>query len=386
MFNFDPYSREVDVDPFPLYKTLRDEYPCYWSELGDCWVLTRHDDIVKAVMNWEVFSSGQGNMLDDLPERAGSTLGTTDPPRHDRLRILVQAAFMKRSVDYLVQPIKDLANEAIDKFIDRGSCEFITEFSSPVTVGVLSHLLGMPREDQLEIRKNIILTLTTDPETRQKTAANIAGFEWLKKYTLKLLDEHKKNPKDDLLTRLIEAQVDGDKLLDKEIHMTSLTLIMAGVESASSFMTMLALNLDSHPQQKADLLKKPELINNAIDESLRFNTTAQRFRRTLTVDHELHGQTMRAGDKVIMCFGAAGRDDRQHDNPDIYDIHRKAEKHLGLGAGKHFCLGNMVAKLMVEHAMTIFYERLPGAKRTDSELAWITSTTFRSPVETHYEF
>ncbi|MBT5559526.1 MAG: cytochrome P450 [Proteobacteria bacterium] len=385
MFSFDPYSREVDVDPYPLYKILRDQYPCYWSEPGDCWVLTRHNDIVEAVMNWEVFSSGKGNMLDDLPERAGSTLGTTDPPRHDRLRVLVQAAFMKRSLDYLIQPIKDLANEAIDKFIDRGEFEFITEFSSPVTVGVLSHLLGMPRKDQLEIRRNIVLTLTTDPETRQKTAANLAGFEWLKKYTLNLLDEHKRSPKEDLLTRLIEAEVEGDKLRDQEIHMTSLTLIMAGVESASSFMTMLALNLDDHAQQKAAVIKEPELINNAIEESLRFNTTAQRFRRTLTVDHELHGQAMRAGDKVIMCYGAAGRDERQHSNPDTYDIHRKPEKHLGLGAGKHFCLGNLVAKLMVEHAMTVFYERMPEVKRKKEELEWITSTTFRSPVSTHYE-
>ncbi|MDG2088292.1 MAG: cytochrome P450 [Arenicellaceae bacterium] len=386
MFSFDPYSREVDVDPYPLYKILRDQYPCYWSEPGDCWVLTRHTDIVEAVMNWQVFSSGKGNMLDDLPERVGSTLGTTDPPRHDRLRVLVHAAFMKRSLDYLNQPIKNLANEAIDKFIDRGEFEFITEFSSPVTVGVLSYLLGMPREDQLEIRKNIVLTLTADPETRQKTAANLVGFEWLKEYTLNLLDEHKRSPKDDLLTSLIEAEVEGDKLRDQEIHMTALTLIMAGVESASSFMTMLALNLDDYPQQKIAVIKQPELINNAIDESLRFNTTAQRFRRTLMVDHELHGQTMRAGDKVIMCYGAAGRDERQHTNPDIYDIHRKPEKHLGLGAGKHFCLGNVVAKLMVEQAMTVFYERIPSAKRTQNELEWITSTTFRSPVRSYFEF
>ena len=386
MFSFDPYSREVDVDPYPLYKILRDQYPCYWSELGDCWVLTRHDDIVEAVMNWEVFSSGKGNLLDDLPGRAGSTLGTTDPPRHDRLRALVQTAFMKRSLNYLIEPIKDLANESIDKFIDRGEFEFITEFSSPVTVGVLSQLLGMPRKDQLEIRKNIILTLTTDPETRQKTVANLAGFEWLKKYTLNMLDEHKSKPKEDLLTRLIDAEIEGDKLRDQEIHMTSLTLIMAGVESASSFMTMLALNLDDHPQQKAAVIEEPDLIDSAIEESLRFNTTAQRFRRTLTVDHELHGQTMRAGDKVIMCYGAAGRDERQHSNPDKYDIHRKPKKHLGLGAGKHFCLGNTVAKLMVEHAMTVFYERIPSAKRTQDELEWITSTTFRSPVSSYFEF
>jgi len=291
MFVFDPYSREVDIDPYPLYKTLRDEYPCYWSEPGDCWVLTRYEDLYNAARNWEVFSSAKGNMLDDLPERAGSTLGTTDPPRHDRLRALVQYAFSRRGLDYMVAPIKEITNQVIDKFIDSGEFEFVNDFSSPVTVGVLSMLLGMPIEDKEVLRRNIVSILSTDPETRQKTPESLASFEWLKSYTGELLEKHKVDKPDDLLTRLLEAEIDGDKLLDREVQMTSLTLIMAGVESASSFMTMLALNLSDNPKAKALLDEDKSLYANAIEESLRYNTTSQLFLRTLTCEFDLQGKT-----------------------------------------------------------------------------------------------
>lgn len=387
MFVFDPYSREVDIDPYPLYKTLRDDFPCYWSEPGDCWVLTRYEDIYNAGRNWEVFSSAKGNMLDDIPERAGSTLGTTDPPRHDRLRSLVQYAFTKRSLDYLVEPIKAITNQVIDQFIDNGELEFINDFSSPVTVGVLSILIGMPMEDQEVLRKNIVSILSTDPETRQKTAESMASFEWLKNYTGELLEKHKLERPDDLLTRLLEAEIDGDKLLDREIQMTSLTLIMAGVESASSFMTMLALNLSDHPDSRARVMADHSLFANAIEESLRYNTTAQRFRRTLACDFELHGQKMKAGDKVILCYGSGGRDERKHENADKYDIDRpNAREHTGMGGGKHMCLGSSLAKLMVETAMAELFCRLPKLERKAEKLDWIASTTFRSPTAVRYFF
>lgn len=385
MFVFDPYSRAVDIDPYPLYKTLRDEHPCYWSEPGDCWVISRYDDIYSSVRNWEVFSSAKGNMLDDIPERAGSTLGTTDPPRHDRLRALVQYAFAKRGLDYLLEPIREITNRVIDQFVENDEFEFVGEFSSPVTVGVLSILIGMPMEDQEVLRKNIVSILSTDPDTRQKTNESMASFEWLKQYTGDLLERHKVERPDDLLTRLLEAEIDGDKLLDREVQMTSLTLIMAGVESASSFMTMLALNLSDHPDTRSRVLADHSLIASAIEESLRFNTTAQRFRRTLTRDHELHGQQMKAGDKVIFCFGSGGRDERKHNNPDTYDIDRlNAREHTGMGGGKHMCLGSPLAKLMVETAMSELFRRLPHMERKDEELDWIASTTFRSPTAVRY--
>jgi len=386
MFTFNPYSREIDGNPFPYYQTLRDEHPCYWSEEGQCWVLTRYEDVYAAAQNWEAFSSAKGNMLDDFPERTGRTLGTTDAPRHDHLRSLAQAAFSRKNVDYLIEPIRDIANEAIDQFIDKGKFEFIGEFSSPVTVATLSYLLGIPKDDHKEIRRNVVLALQADPETNQKGPENIAAFQWLKDYAATMLEVRRANPQDDLLTHLMQAEIEGDKLSDEEVLMTTTTLIMAGVESASSFMTNFTLNLVDHPDALKRLVAEPKLMPDAIEESLRFNTSAQRFRRTLTCDKELHGQTMKAGDKVLLCWGAANRDERKFPNPDVYDIDRKPRGHLGMGTGKHLCLGAPIARLLIRTAMETLLQRIPDLRKTEQQLEWISSTTFRAPVALELEF
>src|SRR2546422_620558 len=193
---FDLYSPEIDANPFPYYEILREQYPCYWSESGRLWILSRYDDIVEAARDWETFSSSQGNMIDELPGRAGATLGTTDPPRHD-------------------------------------------------------------------------------PE-------HIAAFQGLSEFLAAEVAARRKNPTDDLVTHLAEAEIDGDRLSEREIVLTTTTFVMAGVESLSSFMSMFALNLHDYPEARRRVVADPSLIEPAIEESLRFNTSAQRFKRTVT--------------------------------------------------------------------------------------------------------
>ena len=132
MFAFDPYSPVVDADPFPFYKTLRDEYPCFWSREANMWVLSRYADIMAALGNWQTYSSARGNLMDELPNRAGATLGTTDPPRHDRLRALIQHAFTKRNLETLAEPIRTLVRTLIDALRDRAQFDFVGDFSSKV--------------------------------------------------------------------------------------------------------------------------------------------------------------------------------------------------------------------------------------------------------------
>lgn len=386
MIEFDPYSRIVDSNPFPLYKNLRDNDPCHWSDAGDCWVITRYQDIIDCNQNWQIFSSAGGNMLDDKPERAGNTLGTTDPPRHDRLRILIQAAFMRRNIAHLEQTISDVANDYLDKAQSAGQLDFISDFSSPVTISVLSNMLGIAAEDRVDVRRNVINFLQTDPDAREKTASQHASFDWLKQYAaLQIEDRQAKiadgNPGGDLITALIEAEIDGLKLAETEILMTSLTLVMAGLESGSSFLAMMGLNLAEHPRARAELVTNPELMSQAVEESLRLNTSAQRFRRTIAKDFELHGKKLKAGDKALMCYGAGNRDERRYPDPDVYDINRNPKQHLGLGVGKHVCIGAQVARMLSKQAMTVFLKRFPNYSLVDCELNWIASTTFRSPVE-----
>src|SRR6202167_4372467 len=153
---FDLYSPEIDVDPFPRYQLLREQFPCYWSESGRLWILSRYEDILRAARDWETFSSSQGNMIDELPGRAGSTLGTTDPPRHDRLRALSQAAFGRRSTEQLIAPTLEIADRALDRICAAREFEFINEFSSQITVGVLFRSMGLPARDHAEIRRKVI--------------------------------------------------------------------------------------------------------------------------------------------------------------------------------------------------------------------------------------
>lgn len=377
---FDPYSREVDSDPFPIYRWMRDNDPVHWSEAGNCWAITRYDDIVAAANDWQTFSSTSGNMLDDIPGRTGVTLGTSDPPRHDHLKALINNAFMMRSNEYLNGPVAHLANAALDEVADRPSFDFIKDFSSPVTVGTLSYLLGIPEEHHRTIRDRVVLILQTDPETRTKPPESMAAFKWLTEFALELIAQREKQPGDDLISRLVTSEIDGKKLTPQEVQMTSATFIMAGVESASSFMTMLAINLADHPESRQRVVADSSLLADAMLESLRFNTSAQRFRRTVTKDTEFGGKALLAGQPVQLCFGSGNRDERKFDNPDVYDIDRKPRAHLGFGMGKHRCIGTNVAEILVINAMQEFLKRMPEYHQVKPELNWMPSTTFRSPV------
>ena len=381
MFVFDPYSPQVDADPFPFYKTLRDEHPVYWSESAKLWVLSRYEDISTANADWKTYSSAKGNLLDELPNRAGGTLGTTDPPRHDQMRACIQHAFSRRSIDGLAAPIAASTNAALDDVIGKKSFDFVTEVSTRVTIDVLFSLLSLPRdENERTVRDKAVLAVQTDPVTRQKSAAHIEAFQWLQDYTRAILAERKKNPGDDLISHFQEAEVDGLKLTEREVLLTCVTLILAGIESLSGFMTMFALNMSDHPEARAKIVANPALTSDAIEESLRFNTSAQRFRRCLTRDVELHGVTMKAGDFVCMAYGSGNRDDRRFPNPDVYDVARKPRGHLGFGTGVHTCLGTQIGRLATRVLFETMHARIPHYERVDAELKWMPSTTFRSPL------
>ncbi len=377
---FDIYSAAIDEDPFPYYAVLREQYPCYWSESAQLWILSRYDDIVEAARDWQIFSSSQGNMIDELPGRAGATLGTTDPPRHDRLRALSQAAFLKRNLDRLVEPTLEIADRSLDRIVEQGTFEFINDYSSQITVGLLFRTMGLPERDHAEIRRKVILAVSTDKQAKGRTAEHIAAFKFLSDFLTAEVAARRSNPTDDLITHLAEAEIDGDRLSEREVVLTTATFVMAGVESLSSFMSMLALNLHDYPDARRRLNADPALIAPAIEESLRFNTSAQRFKRVAMRETKLHGQTLRAGDKVVLAFGSGNRDGRKFPDPDSFDIERRPQGHLGFGSGKHFCLGSQMARLVTEVAMRRFLERVPNYHLMVDKVAWNSSSNFRSPT------
>jgi cytochrome P450 len=380
MFTFDPYSPQVDADPFPFYKTLRDEFPCYWSEPAKMWVLSRYADIAAAGQDWQTYSSARGNLMDEFPNRPGATLGTTDPPRHDRMRALVQHAFARKNIEHLAEPIAQATNEAIDAFDGQKTFDFVTQVSTKVTIAVLFSMFALPRVDEEAVRERAVLMVQTDPVTRRKGPEHIAAFEWMNDYASKILDERQRNPGDDLLSHFRAAEIDGEKLTDREVLLTTVTLIMAGIESLSGFMTMFALNMADMADARRKVVAEPALVADAVEESLRFNTSAQRFRRCLTRDVELHGQTMKAGDFVCLAYGSGNRDERQFPNAETYDLTRKPRGHLGFGTGVHTCLGTQVGRLATRTVFETLHKRIPDYERVEAKLDWMPSTTFRSPL------
>lgn len=382
---FDLYSTEIDADPFPAYRRLRDEHPCYWIEEAGLWILSRYDDVSHAAQDWQTFSSAGGNMVDEIPGRAGGTLGTTDPPRHDRLRALTQSAFMRRNNEGLEALAAELARGALDRIVATRRFDFIDDFSSRITVGALFRMLGLPARDHAEIRRKVILAISTDKALKGRNAEQLAAFAELGRFITDEVAERRRQPRNDLISHMAEAEIDNDRLTEREIVLTAATFVMAGVESLSSFLSMFVLNLHNHPEARRQVAEEPGLTAAAIEESLRFNTSAQRFRRVLTKDVDLHGCRMRAGDGVILAYGSANRDERKFPDPDTYDIRRRPHGHLGFGACKHFCIGSQMARLVTEVTMQCFLQRLPDFHLTCDHLEWVPSSNFRSPMALPFE-
>jgi cytochrome P450 len=384
MFSFDPYSPAVDADPFPYYKHLRDEQPCFWSPEAQMWILSRYQDIVSAGQDWQTYSSASGNLMTELPGRAGATLGSSDPPKHDRLRGLIQHAFMKRNLLALEEPIRAVAQEVFGAL--QGVDEFdFKDVSSKFTVKVLMAALGLPMGDEAivdeqTVRDNAVLMVQSDARTRAKGPEHIAAYNWMQEYAAKVIAMRRAEPRNDLISNFALAEIDGDRLDDREVLLTTTTLIMAGVESMGGFMMMFAYNLATYGEARAAVVANPALLPDAIEESLRFNTSAQRFRRRLMKDVELHGQTMKQGDFVCLAYGSGNRDERQYPNPDVYDITRKPRGHLGFGGGVHACLGTAIARLAVKIAFEEFHKVVPQYRRVAEQLPWMPSSTFRSPL------
>ena len=380
MFRFDPFSPEVDANPFPFYQVLRDEHPLFWSEEANMWVLSRYEDIVTALNDWETYSSAQGNLMTELPNRAGATLGTTDPPRHDRLRALIQKAVTKRALDHVMEPARQAARAHLQAVADKDQFDFVSGFSARYTLDLIVYLFALPEEDQEIVRQKAVLMVQSDPKTRTKGPEHLAAYEWMVDYTDKLVAKRKQNPGEDLLSGFITSEIDGEKLLDREIQLTVTTLIMAGIESLSGYMTMLMKNITDHPEARDALVADPSKIPAAIEESLRFNTSAQRFRRCVQKEVTLHGQTMKPGDFVCLAYGSGNRDERQFPNPDVYDVSRNPKGHLGFGGGVHACLGTAIARLACKVAVEEVLTQFPNIGAVDQDLRWMPSSTFRSPL------
>jgi cytochrome P450 len=342
-FDFDAYSPQVASDPFPLYQTMRDEHPLAWCESTRAWALSRYDDVLAALRDTDTFSSANGNVVNDNPGRAGRTLGTTDPPRHDALRKLVDRAFARRTVEEYEPSIRMLTEALLAEALANGGVvDLRSAIAFPSSAAVIGDVLGVDIAMHGELASAFSVVLDEPPRLgvvdddprRARAGATVFGL------VTETIALRRANPGEDVVSALIEAG-----LTDEDIVWIIVTFLGAGLESSTSQFLLGALALARQPDVRRRMAKDPSLIPNAYEELVRFDSATARFHRTATRDVVLHGETIEAGDSVLVLYASANRDPRRFDRADDLLIDRYPNRHLGFGRGSHFCLGAPLARL-----------------------------------------
>jgi len=359
-------------DPYPTYRWLRENAPVYWDAASRLWVLSRYEDIVQVSKNPEVFSAAQGV----LPESdAMVSIVCMDDPRHLRLRKLVNRGFTPRMVGMLEPKIRALTNEILDGIAARGTCDLVREVAVPLPLYIIAEMLGIPREDfpRFHDWSDRLINVAGNYEDMTKVMDATAAYTEYGTYLQEIFASRRREPREDLTGILVAAQQDGvlaedeEAMANDEIVMFMTLLLVAGNETTRNAIAGGMLALMEHPDQFALLRRHPELIDLAVEEILRYVTPIICFRRTVVQDAEVRGQPMRPGDRVLMLYQSANRDEAVFTDPDRFDVTRDPNPHLAFGIGAHFCLGANLARaelrIMVEELVRRFPDMrvAPGA-------------------------
>jgi cytochrome P450 len=357
------FHEEFDPPPeLPLPKG-----PGYWS-------LTRHADVVDASRRSDVFCSGQGINIPDLPPELNEFFGSMismDDPRHGRLRRIVSRGFTPKALAQLEYDVKRRATEVVDRVIDEGECDFVTELAAPLPLGIICDLMGIPASQTQFVfdQTNVILGLG-DPEyvspgTNPLAAALNAGSA-LAQLMNELAKERRENPKDDLTSRLLNAELDGESLTDQELASFFILLVVAGNETTRNAISHGMKALCDHPDERRKWAEDFDgIAPTAIEEIVRWSTPVIHFRRTATRDTEIGGQAIREGEKAVLWYNSANRDEAVFDEPQRFDVTRSPNEHVGFGGpGAHHCLGANLARREITVMFRELLQRLPDLEIT----------------------
>ncbi len=337
--------------------------PGYWS-------LVKYDDVVFASRSPELFVSGQGSNIPDFPQEVNELFGSMinmDAPRHTKLRLIVNRGFTPRMVNQLEEYVTGLAAKIIDEVESKGQIDFVEEVAARLPLDIICQMIGIPPGDETFVfeHTNVILG-GTDPEYGGSIEASFqAGWEmW--EYAQKLGEDRLKNPRDDITTALMTTEVEGERLTAAEFGSFFVLLVVAGNETTRNAISHGLRELTRHPDQRAVLLDDlPGNIDTAVEEIVRWATPVIHFRRTATADVEIRGEQIKEGDKVVLWYNSANRDEDYWDEPYTFDIRRTPNEHVGFGAGgPHFCLGANLARREIKVMLTELFKRLPDIEAT----------------------
>ncbi|MFM8563048.1 MAG: cytochrome P450 [Acidimicrobiia bacterium] len=354
--------------PWHQYAWLRANAPVFWHPEKDgpgFWAITKYDDVRLISRTPRTFSSYEkGVMLPD-PDEMGLMaqrlmMLSMDPPQHDRFKLLVSRGFTPKNAPLLRPRIQELAREIVDAALAKDSCDFVSEIAGRLPSGLIAELMGMPRVDGERLYDLTEIMHTNDdavapPDVKMAAMAEMLGYA-------QTVAEHKRrSPGDDLATVLVNAEVDGDRLTDGEFQWFFLLLVNAGGDTTRNLLAAGLQLLFDHPEQRGRLLANPDaLLGTAIEEMLRFTSPVSHFKRTVMHDTEVRGQTMRVGERVVLFYGSANRDEDVFDRPDMFDVARDPNPHVAFGAGgPHLCLGMHVARVELAVMFRELLTRMP---------------------------
>jgi len=353
--------------PHDAFATLRREAPVYRQPEPNgpgFWVISKHSDVIHVSKRPLLFSSMQGINLqlvaaEELPTIQTMMLGM-DPPKHSKYRRLVSGAFTPRTIAQLEPHIRQIARRIVDEVAAKGECEFVNEIAAELPLQVIAEFLGVPDEERGRIfhLSNRLIGFD-DPEFQTSPDdGKIAATEmWL--YANQLARARRTSPRDDIVSVLVSAEVEGEKLSELEFNNFFLLLAVAGNETTRNLISGGMLALLEHPRELRRLQSDPSLLPTAVEEMLRWVTPVAHFRRTATEDTAIRGQRIAAGERVVMFYPSANRDEEVFRAPERFDITRTPNDHLAFGIGQHFCLGSQLARLEIRIMFEELLRRLP---------------------------
>ncbi len=375
---YDSATFENEI-PHDYFSWLRENEPVHWqapreirplaqeiirAEQRGYWAITRHSDVVKVSLDQKVFSSERATvMINDMDEERIGQLRlwmiNQDAPRHTKLRKLINQGFTKRVMEHLEHHIAELTREIIDRIARKGECDFVAAVASELPLLVIAELVGCPIEDRAKLFdwSNRMVGFE-DPDFSDESGATDAMLEMFE-YAGHLADLRRSDPREDLTTLLLNAEVDGERLDELGFNMFFVLLILAGNETTRNAISGGMLALSQHPDQKALLANDLSLLPSATEEILRYVSPVISMRRTATRDTEISGQAIREDEKVVLFYPSANRDSDVFERPHEFDIRRDPNHHLAFGWGPHFCLGSNLARTEIRCIFSELLKRLP---------------------------
>ena len=361
VMEYDPFSARFQADPYPVYQWMRDEAPVYRSEKWGWWALSRFEDVRAAALDPDTFRSHEGIDIDDTAKDQSGPgfLPDIDNPRHDQLRRLVQPHFLPRRIAARENGIREVVRGLVAGWRERGEVDLAQELAWPMPNEVFFHVMGLPgaqEEGREQLGRWVHELKDRRPDDPRLTPVAKVATEGIQNYFMDLLEDRRRNPRPDLVSHLVQAEIDGTPFADdpitrgSEIMGLMMVLFLGGVESTAGLTGSLFKLLAENPDQRELLRADPSLVPAAVEEAIRYNSPLQLAARTTSREVTLHGVTIPAGGRVVLVYGAANRDERQFPHPDRFDVTRGRFRHMGFGEGLHGCLGAPLARLEVKIA------------------------------------